>query len=82
MMPGSSSKSPDTLDEETAWWVGTACELDDPVDHIQSKIFFFKLGRKPLKHLVEISIFLLNNVTVRPTKIMKRAYKSWAHFQK
>ena len=39
MMPGSSSKSPDTLDEETAWWVGTACELDDPVDQIQSKIF-------------------------------------------
>ena len=31
MMPGSSSKSPDTLDEETAWRVGTACELDDPV---------------------------------------------------
>ena len=33
-------------------------------------------------HLVEIGIFSLNNVTVRPTKIMNRADKNWAHFQK
>ena len=33
-------------------------------------------------HLVEISIFPLNNVTVRPTKIMNRADKNWAHFKK
>ena len=33
-------------------------------------------------HLVEISIFSLNNVTLRPTKIMKRADENWAHFYK
>ena len=33
-------------------------------------------------HLVKISIFSLNNVTVRPTKIMNRADKNWANFQK
>ena len=42
--------------------------------------FFSKLGMKPCMHLVEISIFLLNNVTVKPTKIMNRADKNWAHF--
>ena len=31
-------------------------------------------------YLVEISIFSLNNVTVRPTKIKNRADKNWAHF--
>ena len=33
-------------------------------------------------HLVEISIFSLNNVIARPTKIMNRADKNWAHFRK
>ena len=33
-------------------------------------------------HLVEIRIFSLNNVTIRPTKIMNRADKNWAHLQK
>ena len=32
--------------------------------------FFIKLGRKPCMHLVEISIFSLNHVIARPTKIM------------
>ena len=36
---------------------------------------------KPRMHLVEISIFSLDNVTVRPTKIMNRADKNWAHFE-
>ena len=41
-----------------------------------------KLDMKPHMHLVEISIFSLNNVTVRSTKIMNRADKNWAHFKK
>ena len=45
MMPGSSSKSPDTLDEETAWRVGTACELDDPVVRYRLR-FFVQVGLK------------------------------------
>ena len=44
--------------------------------------FLIKLGIKPIMHLVEISIFSLNNVTVRPTKIMNRADKIWAHLLK
>ena len=35
--------------------------------------FLFKLDIKPRLHVVEISILPLNNVTVRPTKIMIRA---------
>ena len=37
---------------------------------------------KPRMHVVEISNFSLNNVTVRPTKIMNRVNKNWAHFLK
>ena len=44
--------------------------------------FLIKLGIKPHMHLWEISIFSLNNVIVRPTKIMNRADKNWAHFEK
>ena len=44
--------------------------------------FLIKLGMKPRMYLAEISIFLLYNVTVRPTKIMNRANKNWAYFQK
>ena len=40
----------------------------------------FELGMKPLIHLLKISIFSLNNVIVRPTKIMNRADKKWTHF--
>ena len=42
--------------------------------------FLIKLGIKPHMHLWEISILSLNNVIVRPTKIMNRADKNWAHF--
>ena len=42
--------------------------------------FLIKLGIKPHMHQWEISIFPLNNVIVRPTKIMNRADKNWAHF--
>ena len=41
--------------------------------------FLIKLGIKPLMQLLEISIFSLNSVIVRLTKIMKRADKNWAH---
>ena len=44
--------------------------------------FLIKLGMKPHMHLVEISIFSLNNVTVRPTKIMNRLDNNWAGFKK
>ena len=33
-------------------------------------------------HLVGISIFSLNHVTVRPTKIVNRVDKNWEHFLK
>ena len=44
--------------------------------------FLIKLGINPRLHVLEISIFSLNNVIVRPTKIMDRADKNWAHFKK
>ena len=31
---------------------------------------------------METSIFLLNNVTARPTKIVNRADENWAYFKK
>ena len=42
--------------------------------------FLIELDMKPRMHLVEISIFSINNVTVRPTKIMNRADKNEAQF--
>ena len=42
--------------------------------------FLFDLDMKPCMLLEKISIFSQNNVTVRPTKIMNRADKNWAHF--
>ena len=39
--------------------------------------FLIKLDMKPCKHLVETSIFSLNPVIVRPTKIMNRADKNF-----
>ena len=39
-----------------------------------------KLDMKPGMYQVEISIFSLNLVIVRLTKIMNRADKNWAHF--
>ena len=55
---------------------GPSCSLDTVQD------FLIMLGIKPCMHLWEISIFSLNNVIVRPIKIMNRADKNWAHFQK
>ena len=60
------------------------CELHT-VNHYKLETvqdFLIKLGIKPRMHVWEISIFSLNNVIVRPTKIMNRADKNWAHFQK
>ena len=44
--------------------------------------FLFKVDMKPCVHLLEICIYSLNNVIVRPTKIMNRADKNWARFLK
>ena len=46
----------------------------DTVDTIQD--FLCKLGMKPHMHLVEISIFSLNHVITRPTKIIKDVCKA------
>ena len=48
------------------------------VDTVQD--FLIKLGIKPPMHLLEIGIFSLYHVIIRPTKIMNRADKNWAHF--
>jgi hypothetical protein len=49
-----------------------------PLETVQ--YFLIKLGIKPLMYLLKISIFSLNNVILRLTKIMNRADKNWAHF--
>ena len=49
------------------------------VDTIQD--FLRKLGMKSHVYLVEISIFSLNNVNVRPTKIINKADKNWHFFE-
>ena len=46
----------------------------DTVDTIQD--FLCKLGMKPHMHLVDISIFSLNHVITRPTKIIKDVCKA------
>ena len=53
-----------------------------PVDYRVETVqdFLIKLGIKPLMHLLEKSIFSLNNDLVRLTKIMNRADKNRAHF--
>ena len=45
------------------------CILDSRVESVQD--FLIKLDMKPCMHLVEISIFSLNHVIIRLTKIMK-----------
>ena len=40
-----------------------------------------KLDMKPRMHSGN-KPFLLNNVTIRPTKIINRADKNWAHFSR
>ena len=42
--------------------------------------FFYQVGIKPRKHLWEINILSLNNVIIKPTKIMNIADKNWTHF--
>ena len=41
--------------------------------------FLIKLGIKPRMHLLEIDIFSLDHVIVRPIKIMNSVDKNWAH---
>ena len=40
--------------------------------------FLIKLDMKPSIHIVETSIFSINCIIVKPTKIMNRADKNWA----
>ena len=42
--------------------------------------YLIKLDMKPYMLLAEISILPLNNVIIRPTKVMNRADKNWVHF--
>ena len=42
--------------------------------------FFDQVEHHIIMHLLEISIFSLNNVILRLTKIVNRADKNWAHF--
>ena len=51
---------------------------EERLDTIQD--FLIKLGIKPLMDLLELGIFSLYHVIVRPIKIMNRADKNWAHF--
>ena len=44
--------------------------------------FFDQVGHQTTYAWWEISIFSLNHVIVRPTKIMNRADKNWVYFQK
>ena len=53
-------------------------EITSGLESVQD--FLIKLDMKPCMHLVETSIFSLNPVIVRPTKIMNRADKNWAQF--
>ena len=51
------------------------CVKTERVETVQD--FLIKLGIKPLIHLLEISIFLLNNDLVRLTKIMNNLVKDF-----
>ena len=42
--------------------------------------FLIMLGIKAIMYQLEVVIFSLYHVIVRPTKIMNRADKNWAHF--
>ena len=52
--------------------------LEYQIDTVQD--FLIKLGIKAHMHLLEIDIFSLYHVIIRPTKVMNRADKNWAHF--
>ena len=60
------------------WKILTECHAASLLETVQD--FLIKLGIKPRMHLLEISIFSVNNVILRLTKIMNRADKNWAHF--
>ena len=49
-------------------------KLASTVDTVQD--FLIKLGIKPRLHILKISIFSLNHVIVRPTKIIKDLCKA------
>ena len=57
---------------------GEVSRVTYAVESVQDVLI--KLGMKPCMHLVEISIFSLNLVIVRLTKIINRADKNWAQF--
>ena len=42
--------------------------------------FCDQVGHQTIMHLLERSIFSINNIILRFTKIMNRAAKNWAHF--
>ena len=44
--------------------------------------FFDQVGHQTTYASMENKPFLINNVTIRPTKIMNGAEKNWAHFRK
>ena len=55
--------------------------LNDRVAEVETfQDFLIKFGIKSLMHLLEISMFSLNNVILRLTKIMNRADENWAYF--
>ena len=59
------------MDQKYTYFVnGSTCILESVQD------FLIKLDMKPCMHLVEISIFSLNNVIIRPTRIINRADKN------
>ena len=70
------SKDQNDTTSYTAEWGNFLSELAS-LDTVTD--FLIELGMKSHMHLVEVSIFSLNNVIIRPTKIMNRANKKWAH---
>ena len=59
----------------TIYWDCPKGSLGDSYWINAVKAFLFELGMKPHMHLVKISIFSLNNVTVRLTKIMNNLFE-------
>ena len=55
---------------------------DDGEFQVRPLKFFDQMGHqtKPYMHLWKISISSLDNDIFRPTKVMNRADKNWAHF--
>ena len=77
---GTFCKSFHSLRQATILYVQATCPKAYLLESVQD--FLIKLDMKPWMHLVEISIFSLNLVIVLLTKIMKKANKNWAYFQK